>query len=440
MIVAAYIRCSTTEQKIRGLSLDAQKMKLQEYADKNGHIISDFYIDAGVSGRKLIKNRPELQRMINDKEKYDHIIFIKLDRFFRSVAEYHECMKMLKGITWSATEEDYDLTTANGRLLVNMKLTIAELEADQTGERIKLVNEYKIKEGRPLTKMPFYFKTVPADKGKKIELNNHEMLMDIINHFRTFRSLRKTANYLSTKYDVSYSPQYIKRFMKDTRLYGEYKGNPNYFPPHMSKQEWDELQKIIPNQLKMNTYRTYIFKGLLKCNCCGWKMSGQPLNGHKKSVAKGYMCPRARDNIVCENKHSFSEGMIERNLLDRIEHMVDDSKRNPKVTPQKEVIDTKPVEDELKRLNYAWQKGRISVEDYDRKYITLTQQLEKMNNAIAETDEEKIKRVQAIVDSGWRDIYYALDDEHKQAFWHSFIDHIVLDFHNETKIESVILK
>ena len=32
-----------------------------------------------------------------------------------------------------------------------MKLTIAELEADQTSERIKLVNEYKVKTGQALT-------------------------------------------------------------------------------------------------------------------------------------------------------------------------------------------------------------------------------------------------------------------------------------------------
>ena len=33
--VAAYIRVSTTEQKLHGLSLDAQKMKLKEYVKKH---------------------------------------------------------------------------------------------------------------------------------------------------------------------------------------------------------------------------------------------------------------------------------------------------------------------------------------------------------------------------------------------------------------------
>ena len=67
-LVAAYIRVSSQEQKLHGLSLDAQKMKLQDYADKNNMKIVEWYMDEGVSGRKLIRKRPELQRMIQDAE------------------------------------------------------------------------------------------------------------------------------------------------------------------------------------------------------------------------------------------------------------------------------------------------------------------------------------------------------------------------------------
>ena len=121
---AAYIRVSTQEQKLHGLSLDAQRDKLKEYAEKNHLKIVEWYEDEGVSGRKLIKKRPELQRMINDAKdkKFERIIFIKLDRFFRSIAEYHECMKIIDPVIWTATEEKYDLSTANGRAFVNMKL------------------------------------------------------------------------------------------------------------------------------------------------------------------------------------------------------------------------------------------------------------------------------------------------------------------------------
>ena len=101
--VAAYVRVSTQEQKLHGLSLDAQKMKLTEYAEEHNMKIVEWYVDEGVSARKLIRKRPELQRMIQDAEKgkFERIIFIKLDRFFRSVAEYHECMKQIAPVVWS---------------------------------------------------------------------------------------------------------------------------------------------------------------------------------------------------------------------------------------------------------------------------------------------------------------------------------------------------
>ena len=127
--VAAYIRVSSQEQKMHGFSLDAQIMKLTQYAEKNHMRIVEWYKDEGVSGRKLIRKRPELQRMIQDAEKgeFDRIIFITLDRFFRSTAEYHEAMKRIDPVKWTATEEKYDLTNAQGRMLVNAKLMIAEI-------------------------------------------------------------------------------------------------------------------------------------------------------------------------------------------------------------------------------------------------------------------------------------------------------------------------
>ena len=100
--VACYIRVSTQEQRLHGYSLDAQRDKLAEYARLHNLNIVGWYEDEGVSGRKLIKQRPALQRMLKDAQSglFERIIFIKLDRFFRSVAEYHECMKLISPVVW----------------------------------------------------------------------------------------------------------------------------------------------------------------------------------------------------------------------------------------------------------------------------------------------------------------------------------------------------
>ena len=81
---AAYVRVSSQEQKLHGLSIEAQKQKLMEYAEKHNLKIVEWYIDEGVSATRPIAKRPALQRMGNDakQKKFSRILIIRIDRFF----------------------------------------------------------------------------------------------------------------------------------------------------------------------------------------------------------------------------------------------------------------------------------------------------------------------------------------------------------------------
>lgn len=85
---AAYIRVSTDRQE--ELSPDAQKRELKNYAKKNGILITDFFQDNGISGRKAEK-RPEFQKMISlaksSDHPYDMILVWKYSRFARNQEE-----------------------------------------------------------------------------------------------------------------------------------------------------------------------------------------------------------------------------------------------------------------------------------------------------------------------------------------------------------------
>lgn len=48
---------------------------------------------------------------------------------------------------WLTTQEQYDTTTAGGQLYINLRLSIAQNEADLCGERIGVVFDSKIKHG-----------------------------------------------------------------------------------------------------------------------------------------------------------------------------------------------------------------------------------------------------------------------------------------------------
>ena len=440
--VAAYIRVSHQEQKLHGLSLDAQRMKLIAYAKAHNLKIVGWYVDEGVSGRKLIAKRPELQRMIQDAEKgeFERIIFIKLDRFFRSVAEYHECMKRITPVIWTATEESYDLSTANGRMLVNMKLTVAEMEADQGGERIKIVNEYKVSTGQPLVgthSQPFGF-MVGFDEatGKKNVVHDPDeepILKDIIQHFMTHQSRRKTIMYAYAKYHLSFDQKQLSNLFQNPMLHGEYRDNLSYCEPYLTKEEHDKLIELNTRNVKDNSKpdRTYLFSGLIICPKCGRLMGGAIQNsnprGNKIYQYKKYRCTKFGTHGTCDYTKCLYENTVEKILLNNIEQYFEDAKiASVKVEESESTkifkYDVDEIHAEIDRLNYSWQKGYIrKVEQYEKQLSDLMEKLRLAEDERSHFEPTDYSKVETILHSGWKEIYHQLNEENKRAFWRSFI-------------------
>lgn len=454
--VAAYIRVSTQEQKLHGISLEAQIEKLTEYAEKNNMKIVKWYKDEGISGRKLIKNRPALQEMIQDAEKgkFKRIIFIKLDRFFRSVAEYHECMKRLSvgGVIWTATEEKYDLSTPSGEAFVNMKLTMAQFEADQAGERIRAVNEYKIKTGQPLYGsqcLPFCYQVGQPEDGERhkyIAKRDDEVMRDLIGHIMKHHSARAALLYINKKHSKAFNYNAIMKALTNEMIYGSYKGNPNYCEPYITKEEFDLIQQYIKRNPRTSPdEHTYIFTGLLRCPHCGRRLNGCGIHSRPRKTSKkaykyyGYRCQKYTSSNLCDFRTVVFENTIERELLSKIEDIVQKKKLNvievQNGTERVGKHDVEALHRELERLNYSWRKGRIkTVEQYDKDYDELMAKIEEANaehtTLHGEPDYEKIQRV---LSDDWKEIYSQLDAEHKRAFWRSFIAEIQLEWNKDVK-------
>lgn len=455
--VAAYIRVSTQEQKLHGISLEAQVEKLTEYAEKHNMKIVKFYKDEGVSGRKLIKNRPALQSMIQDAEKgkFKRIIFIKLDRFFRSVAEYHECMKRLSvgGVIWTATEEKYDLSTPSGEAFVNMKLTMAQFEADQAGERIRMVNEYKIKSGQPLYGsqcLPFCYQVEHPEEGERhkyIAKRDEEIMKDLIDHVMKNHSVRAGVVYINNKYNRTYAYNNIMKALTNEMICGSYKGNPNYCEPYITREEFEALQKCIKRNPRTSpSEHTYIFTGLVICPECGRRLNGGVIyNGQQKKSGKktykyhGYRCAKHNASKLCSFKLVVFEKRLELEMLASIENIVKQKKANVlDIQNQSNKVsahDITALQQELDRLNYSWQKGRIkSVEEYDKRYDELMAKIDEANaEQSALNDEPDYEKIQQIISGDWKEIYHALDAEHKRAFWRSFVEEIHVEWSKDNK-------
>lgn len=448
--VVFYIRVSTEEQKLHGFSLNAQYEKLKEFCEKHGYKLVAVYKDEGVSGRKEIKKRPQLQQMLKDAQKdmFDLILFIKLDRYFRSVGEYHECQKILDkhNVKWTATEEKYDLTTANGRAFVNMKLTIAELEADQTGERIIIVNDYKVKEGYAITgAVPFGWKTEKTEeKGRSRVVRNKDVehiVYEALDHFEfVSRAIKTTIFYIYDKYNLPFSYKVLRNTFNSTFLYGWYRDNPNYCESYISKERYDRIQTMLNENIReTKKKRIYLFSNLVRCGNCNTRMTGNYTQPRKKNNEYfNYRCNSKFNRIECSHRLIISEKILEEFMLQNIKEElkkyiikceVEETKKEIKK------IDTSSIQKEIDRLNNMYQKSRISEEKYDIEYEILNK---KMNDALKTHTVQKrnLEPLKKILNSDLLDIYNILDREHKRAFWQSIVEEIII--HDDKSITFTI--
>ena len=145
--VAVYTRVSTEDQAKEGFSLEAQRDRLEAYCRARDWEIVDLYVDDGHSGRDV--RRPAYQKMMEERDRWDTILVIKMDRIHRNSRHFMEMMDNLS--EWNknfvSATESLDTTTAMGRFVMDIIQRIAQLESEQIGERVYMGMAQKAKAG-----------------------------------------------------------------------------------------------------------------------------------------------------------------------------------------------------------------------------------------------------------------------------------------------------
>lgn len=203
------------------------------------------------------------------REKVDLILFTRLDRWFRSVADYYKVMEVLEAHNcgWKTTQEQYDTSTAGGRLYINLRLSIAQNEADLCGERIGVVFDSKIKHGTSVSgNCPFGYR-VNEEKRLEVVPEQAAIVQDAFQHYQATVSQRGTVRYIRETYGVNWCDATFRRILHE-RLYTGYydkKGrvNENFCPPIITQELFEVVQKLTANNAKSNpTGRVYLFTSI----------------------------------------------------------------------------------------------------------------------------------------------------------------------------------
>jgi DNA invertase Pin-like site-specific DNA recombinase len=147
----AYIRVSTEQQADHGVSLEAQRAKIEQYAALFELELIAIEVDAGVSAKSL--DRPGLQRALEHLATFraEALLVVKLDRLTRSVRDLCTLIDDYfrdGGYRLMSVGENVDTRTATGRMVLSILATVSQWEREAAAERTAAVMQHLKREGR----------------------------------------------------------------------------------------------------------------------------------------------------------------------------------------------------------------------------------------------------------------------------------------------------
>ena len=451
--VALYIRVSTEEQAKFGISLAAQEDCLLRYAREHSFKIVNIYRDEGNSARKPVSKRPVMLQLLEDVKagKIDRILFTKFDRWSRNVREYHNVQAILDahGVTWQAILENYNTLTADGRLRVNIMLSVNESEADRDSERIKFVFEGKrIRKEWCFTggpgQWPYGYKPEIIDGVKRCvkDPETTPIVQDFWDYVVKYSSVRKAGMYCCEKYGITRNYRSWMVTARNELYTGTFHGVEDYCPAYIDRADWERI--ILGHEIikkTQNPERVYLFTGLIQCPVCGntMKATFKTYPNDRSKEYNGYRCNNAKLR-TCTFRHQLSERKIERHLLDNIQrdlqqYVIRAEAEQTKKRSQPKVRDIVSLNEQLRRLNVIYIAGNISDEEYTAETTRLKAEIEKARNLEKENRPADLNAIKDFLNSDFLSTYDRLEKEDQRRFWRTIIDKIYIDGTNVTGIK-----
>lgn len=193
----AYIRVSTDKQVEEGISLDAQRQKIEAYASLYDLELADVIVEQG-SAKTL--EREGLKSVLARLQAGEAgaVIVAKLDRLTRSVADLGYLVeKHFQAAALLSVGEQIDTRSAAGRLVLNVLASVSQWERETIAERTSAAMQHLKAAGRYTGgNAPYGFQIGPD--GQLVECEAEQRVLSIVRqHRQQGLSVRKIANVLS---------------------------------------------------------------------------------------------------------------------------------------------------------------------------------------------------------------------------------------------------
>lgn len=384
-IAAIYTRVSSDEQ-VKGCSLDVQEKEIIKYCENNGykHSKEHIYREEGYSG--FLSERPQLQRLMDGarEKRFDTVIVLKTDRYARNLQLLLNMVGELKdyGVGFISVKENIDNQTSNGKTLMQVFGWVAEMERDMIRDRTLMGQLEAKKKHHWAGSAPYGYNlnketkklVINEDEARWVRkmygwvINEHLSLYKIQKRLMALKVPTKVDNLISQSEKLNKSDEDKKKTKRGKKTNGKYfwntrtihrvlenevycgrftyrkykkvgcmKNDDNLRP----REDWiaintpriitDEQYEAVQSQLKKNKqYATrkakhlYLFGGMIYCKKCGYKFGGY---NHCHSTSKAsirYKCYGSYPHFkqTTCDSNSITEKLIEPPIWDKIKDVI----------------------------------------------------------------------------------------------------------------------
>ena len=225
---AIYARTSSSKPEFH-YSIDEQITRCWKRCEQHGWDVSYVFADEAESGTNT--DRPDFQRMLQKAESgiFDVVVFWKLDRFCRSLADLVKTEEKLSewDVALQSVTEHIDTASPVGRFNFRNLASAAELESDLTSQRVRIGMHGMAKEHRwPNNQPPLGY---DLEEDQTLEINNNEaqLVRQIFRMYLEYRSMPKVAHELNqqgetTKNGEKWSRWTVRKILSNDLYRGEY--------------------------------------------------------------------------------------------------------------------------------------------------------------------------------------------------------------------------
>jgi site-specific DNA recombinase len=297
--IGIWLRVSTEDQ-VRGESLDVHESRARSYAESKGWTIAETYRLEAVSGKSVI-NHPEARRMLSDVAR-GHItglIFSKLARLSRNNRELLDFAEVFQNhkADLISLAENIDTSSPAGRMFFNMLAAMANWEREEIASRVAASVPVRAKMGRPMGGQAQYgyawvgkeFVIVPEEAAVR------KLMYELFLEHRRFRTVARILNERGyrTRHNAKWAGGTIERLMRDPTAKGQKRFNYTKSmgrgetwvhkpeeewvihpcPPIVSTELWNSVNDLLVEKklagIRQSRVGKTLFGGLCFCHCGG---------------------------------------------------------------------------------------------------------------------------------------------------------------------------